>query len=224
MFFFILLRFFWSVCRSTKKTRNSPCLFHLFQLHYQNQLLSPSAAGLCPIIEPEVLLDGEHDIDRTLEVAEEIWAQTFKYMADQGVIFEGILLKPSMVTPGADCKKRATPEQVADYTLKLLRRRVPPAVPGIMFLSGGQSELEATLNLNAMNQSPNPWHVSFSYARALQNSVLRTWQGEPANLQKAQEALLVRAKANSDAQLGKYDPSTESAEAGKSLYEKGYKY
>lgn len=134
------------------------------------------AAGLCPIIEPEVLLDGEHDIDRTLEVAEEIWAQTFKYMADQGVIFEGILLKPSMVTPGADCKKRATPEQVADYTLKLLRRRVPPAVPGIMFLSGGQSELEATLNLNAMNQSPNPWHVSFSYARALQNSVLRTWQ------------------------------------------------
>lgn len=93
--------------------------------------------------------------------------------------------------------------QVADYTLKLLRRRVPPAVPGIMFLSGGQSELEATLNLNAMNQSPNPWHVSFSYARALQNSVLRTWQGEPANLQKAQEALLVRAKANSDAQKGK---------------------
>ena len=192
-------------------------------------------------------------------------------MADQGVIFEGILLKPSMVTPGADCKKRATPEQVsriekssfslffvsflptlpsthssspffhptslslclffspdflqvADYTLKLLRRRVPPAVPGIMFLSGGQSELEATLNLNAMNQSPNPWHVSFSYARALQNSVLRTWQGEPANLQKAQEALLVRAKANSDAQKGQYDPSTESAEAGKSLYEKGYKY
>lgn len=182
------------------------------------------AAGLCPIIEPEVLLDGEHDIDRTLEVAEEIWAQTFKYMADQGVIFEGILLKPSMVTPGADCKKRATPEQVADYTLKLLRRRVPPAVPGIMFLSGGQSELEATLNLNAMNQTPNPWHVSFSYARALQNSVLRTWQGEPANLQKAQEALLVRAKANSDAQKGQYDPSTESAEAGKSLYEKGYKY
>ena len=97
-----------------------------------------------------------------------------------------------------------TRNQVADYTLKLLRRRVPPAVPGIMFLSGGQSELEATLNLNAMNQSPNPWHVSFSYARALQNSVLRTWQGEPANLQKAQEALLVRAKANSDAQKGEF--------------------
>ena len=145
-------------------------------------------------------------------------------MADQGVIFEGILLKPAMVTPGADCPKRATPEQVADATLKLLRRRVPPAVPGIMFLSGGQSELEATLNLNAMNQQPNPWHVSFSYARALQNSVLKTWLGDPANKQAAQEALLVRAKANSDAQLGQYDPSKESADAGKSLYEKGYKY
>ena len=141
-----------------------------------------------------------------------------------GVIFEGILLKPSMVTPGADCPKRETPERVAEYTLKLLRRRVPPAVPGIMFLSGGQSELEATLNLNAMNQQPNPWHVSFSYARALQNSVLRTWQGNPANKQAAQEALLVRAKANSDAQLGKYDSSNESADAGKSLYEAGYKY
>jgi len=145
-------------------------------------------------------------------------------LSTAGVIFEGILLKPSMVTPGADCPKRETPERVAEYTLKLLRRRVPPAVPGIMFLSGGQSELEATLNLNAMNQSPNPWHVSFSYARALQNSVLRTWKGDPANNRAGQEALLTRAKANSDAQLGKYDPSTESAEAGKSLYEKGYKY
>lgn len=83
-------------------------------------------------------------------------------------MFEGILLKPSMITPGAECKTRSTPQQIADYTLKGLKRRVPPAVPGIMFLSGGQSELEATLNLNAMNQSPNPWHVSFSYARALQ--------------------------------------------------------
>lgn len=91
-------------------------------------------------------------------------------------MFEGILLKPAMVTPGADCKNKAGPAKVAEYTLKMLRRRVPPAVPGIMFLSGGQSELESTLNLNAMNQSPNPWHVSFSYARALQNTVLKTWQ------------------------------------------------
>ncbi|KAJ9526411.1 hypothetical protein QJQ45_009895 [Haematococcus lacustris] len=183
------------------------------------------AAGLVPIVEPEVLLDGDHDIDRTLEVAEAVWAETFKYLADNKVLFEGILLKPAMVTPGADCPKRASPSQVAQYTLNLLRRRVPPAVPGIMFLSGGQSELEATLNLNEMNKAPNPWHVSFSYARALQNSVLKTWQGKPENVAAAQEALLKRAKANSEAQLGKYDPASEgSSEAAKSLYEKGYKY
>lgn len=100
----------------------------------------------------------------------------------------------------------------------------PYYVAGIMFLSGGQSELEATLNLNAMNQKPNPWHVSFSYARALQNSVLKTWQGEEKNEKIAQEALLKRASANSNAQLGKYDPSNESEDAGAQLYEKGYKY
>jgi fructose-bisphosphate aldolase class I len=181
-------------------------------------------AGLVPIVEPEVLLDGDHDIDRCLEVQEAIWAETFKYMADNKVMFEGILLKPAMVTPGADCPNRASPETVASYTLKMLRRRVPPAVPGIMFLSGGQSELESTLNLNAMNQSPNPWHVSFSYARALQNSVLKTWQGKPENKQAGQEALLKRAKANSQAQMGQYDPANESAEAGERTYEKGYKY
>jgi len=129
-----------------------------------------------------------------------------------------------MVTPGAENPNRSTPEQVADYTLKLLTRRVPPAVPGIMFLSGGQSELEATLNLNAMNQSPNPWHVSFSYARALQNSVLKSWQGEEKNVEAAQQALLKRARANSMAQLGKYDPASESAEAGERTFEKGYVY
>jgi fructose-bisphosphate aldolase class I len=129
-----------------------------------------------------------------------------------------------MVTPGADNPNKCPPETVAAYTLRMLKRRVPPAVPGIMFLSGGQSELEATLNLNAMNQSPNPWHVSFSYARALQNSVLKTWQGKPENMKAAQDALLKRAKANSDAQLGQYDPSNESADADQRTYEKGYKY
>merc|ERR1711924_12034 len=122
------------------------------------------------------LLDGEHDIDTTLEIASKTWAQVFKCLADQDVMFEGILLKPSMVTPGADSGTKLAPEVIADYTLKMLNRRVPPAVPGIMFLSGGQSEMESTLNMGAMNQTPNPWHVSFSYARALQNSVLKTWQ------------------------------------------------
>jgi fructose-bisphosphate aldolase class I len=183
------------------------------------------AAGLVPIVEPEVLLDGDHDIDRALEVAEAVWAETFKYLADNKVLFEGILLKPAMVTPGAECPNRASPSKVAEYTLRMLRRRVPPAVPGIMFLSGGQSELEATLNLNEMNKTPNPWHVSFSYARALQNSVLKAWQGKPENWTKGQEALLKRAKANSEAALGIYDPASEgSSEAAKSLYEKGYKY
>ncbi|KAL1810184.1 hypothetical protein ACET3Z_027174 [Daucus carota] len=160
--------------------------------------------GLVPIVEPEVALDGDHGIDSSYEVAYKVWSEVFFYLAQNNVLFEGILLKPSMVTPGSQCKERATPEQVADYTLKLLRRTVPPAVPGIHFMSGGLSELEATQNLNAMNQSPNPWHVSFSYARALQNICLKTWGGRPENVKAAQDALLLRASANSAAQLGKY--------------------
>merc|ERR1712060_759790 len=156
-----------------------------------------------------VLLDGEHDIHTTAKVFEMVWAETFKFLADNGVMFEGILLKPSMVTPGADCPTRSNPEEIAKMTLDGLKRRVPPAVPGIMILSGGQSEMEATLNLNAMNQSPNPWHVSFSYARALQNTVLKTWLGSEDNKVSAQAKLIGRAKANSMAQLGKYDPAGE---------------
>ncbi|XWS45515.1 hypothetical protein CRYUN_Cryun15aG0143100 [Craigia yunnanensis] len=180
--------------------------------------------GLVPIVEPEILLDGEHGIDRTFEVAKKVWAEVFFYLAQNNVMFEGILLKPSMVTPGAECKDRATPQQVADYTLKLLRQRIPPAVPGIMFLSGGQSEVEATLNLNAMNQAPNPWHVSFSYARALQNTCLKKWGGRPENVNEAQGTLLVRAKANSLAQLGKYTGEGESEEAKQGMFVKGYVY
>lgn len=180
--------------------------------------------GLVPIVEPEILLDGEHGIERTFEVAQKVWAEVFYYMAENNVMFEGILLKPSMVTPGAECKDRATPDQVAEYTLKLLQRRIPPAVPGIMFLSGGQSEVEATQNLNAMNQSTNPWHVSFSYARALQNTCLKTWGGRPENVQAAQEALLIRAKANSLAQLGKYTGEGESDDAKKGMFVKNYSY
>ena len=180
--------------------------------------------GLVPIVEPEILLDGDHSIDRTLQVAEKVWAEVFFYLAQNNVLFEGILLKPSMVTPGAECKEKATPETIAEYTLKMLKRRVPPAVPGIMFLSGGQSEVEATLNLNAMNQSPNPWHVSFSYARALQNTVLKTWKGLPENVEAAQKSLLIRAKANSLAQLGRYSAKGESEEAKKGMFVKGYTY
>ncbi|KAK1363503.1 Fructose-bisphosphate aldolase [Heracleum sosnowskyi] len=166
--------------------------------------------GLVPIVEPEIVLAGDHGIDRAFEVGQKVWAEVFFYLAQNNVLFEGILLKPSMVTPGSGFKEKATPEQVAEYTLKLLRQRVPPAVPGIMFMSGGLSDSEATLNLNAMNQSPNPWHVSFSYARALQNNFLKTWGGRPENVKAAQETLLLRARANSDAQLGKYVGEEES--------------
>ncbi|KAG2615077.1 hypothetical protein PVAP13_3NG030100 [Panicum virgatum] len=139
--------------------------------------------GLVPIVEPEILLDGEHGIERTFEVAQKVWAETFYAMAENNVMFEGILLKPSMVTPGAESKDKATPEQVAEYTLKLLHRRIPPSVPGIMFLSGGQSEVEA-----------------------------------------AQDALLLRAKANSLAQLGKYTSDGETAEAKEGMFVKNYSY
>ncbi|PKA57364.1 Fructose-bisphosphate aldolase, chloroplastic [Apostasia shenzhenica] len=180
--------------------------------------------GLVPIVEPEILLDGEHGIDRTFEVSLKVWAEVFYYLAENNVLFEGILLKPSMVTPGAENQEKATPEQVAEYTLKFLHRRIPPAVPGIMFLSGGQSEVEATQNLNAMNQRPNSWHVSFSYARALQNTCLKTWAGRPENVKAAQDVLLVRAKANSLAQLGKYTGEGESAESKEGMYVKNYSY
>ncbi|KAK4377334.1 hypothetical protein RND71_003630 [Anisodus tanguticus] len=152
--------------------------------------------GLVPIVEPKILLDGDHGIDRTFEVAQKVWAEVFFYLAENNVMCEGILLKPSMVTPGAECKDRATPEQVVDYTLKLLQRRIPPVVPwnhGNFYLVDNQ-KLNATFNLNAMNQSPNPWHVSFSYARALQNTCLKTWGGVPENVKAAQDALLIRAK------------------------------
>jgi len=184
------------------------------------------SSGLVPIIEPEILLDGEHNIDENFETFVETWSTVFKACADFGVMLEGVLLKPSMVTPGAQSGTKAGAETIADYTLRALKKVVPPAVPGIMFLSGGQSEVEATLNLNAMNQSPNPWHISFSYARALQNSTLKTWAGKDENKVAAQAKLLQRAAANSKAQLGKYDPATadEDASALEGMYVKDYSY
>lgn len=179
-------------------------------------------AGLVPIVEPEILLDGDHDIDTTFEVASWVWAETFKYLADNNVSFERMLLKPSMVGPGADCPKRNTPEEVADATIRMLKSRVPPSTAGIMFLSGGLSELDSTLYLNAMNQSPNPWHVSFSYARALQNTVLKTWAGDDAKKDEAQAILARRAKENGMAQLGKFVAGDVSDSESESTYQKNY--
>merc|ERR1712072_1414403 len=184
------------------------------------------SSGLVPIIEPEILLDGEYSIDECYETFEEVWSAVFKACADYAVNLEAVLLKPSMVTPGAQSGEKADAATISKYTKSALSKVVPPAVPGIMFLSGGQSELEATLNLNEMNQEPNPWHISFSYARALQNTTLKTWAGKDENKVAAQAKLFQRAGANSKAQLGKYDPATadEDASAAEGMYVKDYAY
>ncbi|CDJ65822.1 fructose-1,6-bisphosphate aldolase, putative [Eimeria necatrix] len=180
---------------------------------------------LVPIVEPEILTDGSHDIATCAQVTERVLAAVFKQLNDQGVLLEGALLKPNMVTPGSECPSKAKPEEIAFYTVRALARTVPPALPGVTFLSGGQSEEEASLNLNAMNRmGPHPWALTFSYGRALQASTLQAWAGKPENKAKAQEVLLQRAKANSEAQLGTYGGDATNAAANKSLFEKHYVY
>ncbi|KAJ6894877.1 hypothetical protein NC652_028579 [Populus alba x Populus x berolinensis] len=181
--------------------------------------------GLVPIVEPEILTDGAHDIKKCAAATETVLAAVYKALNDHHVLLEGTLLKPNMVTPGSDSPK-VTPEVIAEFTVTALRRTVPPAVPGIVFLSGGQSEEEATLNLNAMNKLEvlKPWTLSFSFGRALQKSTLKTWAGKRENVEKAQEVFLVRCKGNSDATLGKYAGGGTGGLASESLFEKGYKY
>ena len=163
-------------------------------------------AGLVPIVEPEVLMDGPHSIERCEEATSDALRTTFAALAEQGVAFEGMLLKPNMVLSGTEASDRAGVEQVAMRTLVCLRRCVPAAVPGIVFLSGGQSSEEATVHLNAMNkiEGPKPWKLSFSYGRALQADALRTWGGDNSNAEAAQAAFLERARANALATQGAY--------------------
>ncbi|XP_073150822.1 fructose-bisphosphate aldolase 5, cytosolic [Henckelia pumila] len=181
--------------------------------------------GLVPIVEPEVLTDGSHDIKKCAAVTETVLAAVYKALNEQHVLLEGTLLKPNMVTPGSDSPK-VTPEVIAEYTVAALRRTVPPAVPGIVFLSGGQSEEEATSNLNAMNKLDilKPWTLSFSFGRALQQSTLKIWGGKTESVGKAQRTFLERCKANSDATLGKYAGGSGDSLASESLFVKGYKY
>ncbi|KAG6463384.1 hypothetical protein O3G_MSEX013842 [Manduca sexta] len=183
--------------------------------------------GLVPIVEPDVLLDGDHDIIRTQKVTEVALAALYKALNDHHVFLEGTLIKPNMVTPGQGCSKRNTPEEIAVATVTALLRGVPAAVPGIVLLSGGQSEEEATLNLNAINQVAlkKPWVLTFSYGRALQASVWKIWAGKDENVAKAQQELIKRAKANGLASLGKYKAGAiESAAADKSNYSANHKY
>ena len=167
--------------------------------------------ALVPIVEPEVLLDGDHGLQRCAEVTEAVLHAVFEALHRHKVILESMLLKPSMVLPGKDCASKAGPEEVARETMKVLRRTVPAAVPSINFLSGGQSAQQATTNLNALNTMfPGaPWQLSFSYARALQQPVLDAWRGRPENVALAQSAFHLRAKLNAAATKGQYQPDME---------------
>ncbi|KAI9580920.1 hypothetical protein GQX74_013468 [Glossina fuscipes] len=164
--------------------------------------------GIVPIVEPEVLPDGDHDLERTQKVTETVLAAVYKALNDHHVFLEGTLLKPNMVMPGQSCKKQYKPEDVALATVEALRRTVPAAVPGITFLSGGQSEEEASVHLSAINNVSllKPWALTFSYGRALQASVLRAWGGKKESVEAGQKELLKRAKVVRGVALGRCVP------------------
>jgi fructose-bisphosphate aldolase class I len=169
-------------------------------------------AGIVPIVEPEVLMDGDHKIDRCYSVTEEVLRTVFSQLYNQRVVLEQMILKPSMVIPGKDCPKQASVEEVAEATVTCLLRAVPAAVQGVAFLSGGQGNELASAHLNAMNAmfgSRAPWPLTFSYARAIQQPALETWKGEDANVTAAQKALYHRAKCNSAARSGQYSAEME---------------
>jgi fructose-bisphosphate aldolase class I len=169
-------------------------------------------AGIVPIVEPEVLMDGDHSIDRPEDVTGAALRAVFTELLHQGVLLEGIVLKPNMVLSGYDCPRQAGVAEVAERTLGLLRRVVPAAVPGIAFLSGGQSDESATAHLNAINQlADGPWELTFSYGRALQAAPLKTWGGNESNAEAAQAALAHRARCNCAARRGRYSEALEQA-------------
>lgn len=186
------------------------------------------AAGLVPIVEPEVLCDGEHNLDRCQKVTETVLAAVYKALNDHHIYIEGTLLKPNMVTPGQGCPTKATPEQVGRATVQALSRTVPPAMPGVVFLSGGQSEEEASINLSAVNQVadiPKPWNLSFSFGRALQASCLKAWGGKDETVRAGQIEYLKRAKINGLAALGRYKGDGEGVGAsGESLFVANHQY
>ncbi|PBS13148.1 fructose-bisphosphate aldolase class I [Lysobacteraceae bacterium NML93-0792] len=163
--------------------------------------------GLVPMVEPEVLLDGDHDIQTAYEVTEVVLRGVFDALYSQNVMLEGTILKASMVLPGQDCEEEADVEEVAEATLMCLKSSVPAILPGIVFLSGGQSDEEATAHLDAMNRmGPNPWPLSFSYGRAMQSAALKLWSQDIVNnVAKAQATVHARAKANGLAALGKWE-------------------
>ena len=171
-------------------------------------------AGIVPIVEPEVLMDGDHSIDDSARVTGRVLHAVYTELRDQRVDFAGTLLKPNMVLSGYDAGDRADVDEVAERTLEVFYRHVPAAVPGIVFLSGGQSDEDATAHLNAMNaRGPHPWQLSFSYGRALQAPALKAWGGTPDGVEAAQRAYYHRAKMNGAARTGTYAPEMETAAA-----------
>ena len=167
-------------------------------------------AGIVPIVEPEVLMDGTHTIERAYHVTSRVLYALYTELFDQRVDIAGTLLKPNMVLSGYEASNRAGADEVAEWTLKCFYKHVPAAVPGIVFLSGGQSDEDATAHLNAINaRGPHPWQLSFSYGRALQAPALKAWGGKPENVEAAQRAYYHRAKLNSAARTGTYAPEME---------------
>ena len=171
-------------------------------------------AGLVPIVEPEVLMDGDHTIEQCEAVTESTLRSVFSQLLIHRVWLEGMLLKPNMVLSGKECPRQASVQEVAEATLRCFCRVVPAAVPGVVFLSGGQSAVLATQHLNAMNALGTfPWELSFSYGRALQGPALRAWRGEPANVDEAQRLYYHRAKCNGAARHGRYSAEMEEVTA-----------
>jgi len=186
------------------------------------------AAGIVPIVEPEILCDGEHSLQRCQKVTETVLAAVYKALNDHHVYLEGTLLKPNMVTPGQACPAKATPEEIACATVTAFSRTVPPAVPGIVFLSGGQSEDEASVNLNAINQFGRwpcrlaPWRLSFSFGRALQASAIKAWAGK--EVAAGQEELLRRAMINGLAAQGRYTGGETGAAGAETNFVQNHSY
>jgi fructose-bisphosphate aldolase class I len=171
-------------------------------------------ADIVPIVEPEVLMDGAHDLDRCYEVTEFVLRTVFDELFEARVFLEGSVLKPNMVISGKKSSKRASPDEIAEATVRLFKRCVPVAVPGIAFLSGGQSDVEATANLDAINRlGPLPWAITFSYGRALQAAPQKAWGGKPGNVAAAQAAFAHRARMNGLAALGRWSQDQEKAAA-----------
>ena len=172
------------------------------------------AAQIVPIVEPEVLMDGDHDIDRCYEVTQRVLNNTFQELRVQRVALEGMILKPNMVVPGKNSAKQASVEEVAEKTIRLLKACVPAAVPGIAFLSGGQSDEHATAHLDAMNRTRGlPWQLTFSYGRALQAAPQKAWSGQPENVAAGQAAFTHRARMNSLASKGEWQADLEKKAA-----------